>query len=78
MSSHHSQKFFNLHHRQVEGGRERKRFRFLERLELFKEQRGSIQAEVKRDYLIGLAFTCLCSLYIVIACAVYLNWILGA
>ncbi len=77
MSSHHGQKFFNLHHKQVAGGRERKRSRFLGRLELFREQRGSIQAEVKKNYLIGLAFTCLCSLYIVIACAVYLNWILG-
>ena len=77
MSSHHSQKFFNLHHQQVASGRERKRSRFLERLELFKEQRGSIKAEVRRGYLIGLFFTCLCSLYIVVACAVYVNHILG-
>jgi len=78
MSSHHSQRFLNLHHKQVVSGKERRHSRLLERLELFREQRGSIQAEVKRDYLIGLAFTCLCSLYVVIACAVYLNWILGA
>lgn len=78
MSSHHSQKFFDLHHKQVAGGRERKRSRFLERLELFKEQRGSIKAEVRRDYLIGLTFACLCFVYIVVTCAVYLNHILSA
>jgi len=78
MSSHHSQRFFDLHHKQVVAGRERKHARFMERLEFFREQRGSIQAGRRRDYLCGLFFTCLISLYVVVASIVYFNYIVGA
>jgi len=50
----------------------------MERLEFFREQRGSIQAGRRRDYLCGLFFTCLISLYVVVASIVYFNYIVGA
>jgi len=78
MSSHHNQRFFNLHHEQVDSSRERKQGRLLARLEVFREQRGVIRAEINRGYLIGLAFTSLCFVYIAGGVPLYLNYILSA
>ena len=78
MSSHHSQRFFHLHHQQVATGRERKQSRFLGRLESFRERRNLIQTEVRADYLCGVAFGFLCFLYMAVASVVYLKYIISA
>ena len=75
MSSHHSQKFYDLHHQQVGAGRERRRARFRERLESFREQRGAIRAGIARDYLCVASFAFLCFVYIAFSIPAYLNYI---
>ena len=74
MSSHHSQKFFDLHHQQVGAGRERRRSRSLGRFRSFLVSRNLIRAEVRRDYYICLGFSFLCFLYITFLTLSYLGY----
>jgi len=78
MSSHHSQEFFNLHHSQVASGRERRQLRLLDRLESFRHQRNLIQAELRKEYLCGLAFSFLLFLFMAASSVVYLDYIISA
>jgi len=77
MSSHHSQRFFNLHHQQVAGGRRRKQERIQERLGFFIEQRTILQAEARYTYLCGLFFSYLTFVYMAGISVVYSVYIMG-
>lgn len=48
MSSHHSRRFYDLHHQQVDGARERRRQRQVERREQFITWRNGIWADISR------------------------------
>ena len=72
MSSHHSQKFFNLHYDQVEAGRARRLQRKAERLQDFLTGR----EEARLEYRCMLVFGFICFAYTMIATAVYLGYII--
>jgi len=69
MSSHHSQKWFNLHHDQVNAGRARKEQRQKSRLSSFLEGREQAIAEV----WCVRGFEFLCFAYLMLATAVYMG-----
>ena len=72
MSSHHSQKFFNLHHDQVNAGQARRQERQAERLQSFLSGR----KETRFEYRCVLIFGFICFAYTMIATAVYLGYII--
>ena len=72
MSSHNTQKFFNLHHDQVNAGRARRLQCQANRLQCFLNDR----AEARFDYKCMLGFSFICFAYTMIATAAYLGYIL--
>lgn len=78
MSSHHTDKFFQLHYQQVAGGRERARQRAAERLESFQQVRAVRKAEVLTDYLCVTGFGMVWFVYMAMASVAYLRYIVGA
>ena len=72
MSSHHSKKFFNLHHDQVNAGRAKRLERQIERLQGFLSGR----EEARLEYNCILVFGFICFAYTMIATAVYLGYII--
>ncbi len=72
MSNHHSNKSINLHHNQVNAGRERRQQRQADRVSGFLTRRH--EARMENLCVIGLTF--ICSSYTMIATAVYLGYIL--
>jgi len=72
MSSHHSQKWFNLHHGQVAAGRVRRLQRQTARLDCFLTGR----AEARFEYNCGLVFGFLCFSYTMFVTATYLGHII--
>ncbi len=75
MSSHHSKRFFNLHHQQVTEAKERHQSRYEERLSSFLFGRSLIQAKVQSDFFCVAAFTILCFVYINMASIAYLSYL---
>lgn len=69
MSSHHSQKWFNLHHSQVEAGRARRLQRQVERIECFLTG----QQEDRFEYNCMMVFGFICFAYTALMTAVYLG-----
>ncbi len=78
MSSHHSQRFFNLHHQQVADGKARRQYHIQDRLNAFRDQRESIRASIRADYLCGLFFSYLAFLYMAGVSVVYLKYVINA
>jgi len=74
MSNHHTQKAINLHHRQVNAGRERKLQHRLERLSIYWLKREEGEANVKMASIFGF----ICFAYSMIATAAYLGYIMPA
>lgn len=72
MSSHHSQRCFNLHHDQVSAGKVRRLQRQAERLQGFLVSR----AEAHFEYNCMLVFGFICFAYTMFASAVYLGYII--
>lgn len=72
MSSHHSQRWFNLHHNQVNAGRERRGQRQWERHENYMATRG----EARREYGFMLCCGFICFAYIMFAIPAYLGYVL--
>ena len=73
MSSHHSQKFFSLHHYQVNNGRARQLQRQAERLQCFLTGR----AEARAEYNCVLVLSFIWFSYMNIGTAVYLGYIVS-
>ena len=71
MSSHHSEKCFNLHHNQVNAGKARREQRQVERLRSFLE--GREQLKMEYNCMLGIGFICFA--YTILATAVYLPWL---
>jgi len=72
MSCHHSQKNINLHHDQVNAGRNRRFQRQAERLQSFLNGR----EEARFDYNCVLVFGFICFAYSGISSAIYAGYIL--
>lgn len=72
MSSHNTQKFFNLHHNQVDAGRARRLQRQADRLQCFLSGR----EEARFEYKCVLVFSFICFAYTMMATAAYLGYIL--
>jgi len=72
MSSHHTQKFFNLHYDQVSAGRARRLQRQVERVQGFLSGR----SEARLEYQCMLVFGFICFCYTNIATAVYLRYLI--
>ena len=72
MSNHHTQRWVNLHHDQVNAGRARRLQRQTGRLQCFLSGR----EEARFDYKCMLAFSFICFSYINLATAVYLGYII--
>lgn len=72
MSSHHSQKFFNLHHDQVNAGRARGLQHQTDKLQRFLSGR----EEARFEYRCMLVFGFIWFSYMNLATAVYLGYIL--
>lgn len=72
MSSHHSQKFFNLYHDQVNAGRAKRLQRQAERLQGFLSGR----EEARFEYRCMLVFGFIWFSYMNLATAVYLGYII--
>lgn len=72
MSSHHSQKSINLHHSQVNAGKERREQRQIKRHEAYLAMR----SEARLHYNIVLVFAFIWFAYLQIAPAVYLRYVL--
>ena len=72
MANHHSQESIDLHHRQVNAGKERRQRRLGERLGAYLIRR----AEYYRDYWVVVGISVFCFAYGMIAIAVYLGKIL--
>ena len=78
MSSHHSQRFFNLHYKQLADAGERRQARRDTRLGFFLSTRALIRAEVERDVLIIFAFGFGCFVYIAVSTPLYLDYVFRA
>ena len=74
MSNHHTQKAINLHHRQVNAGRQRRENRRLERLSIYWMKREEGEVNVKTTSIFGF----ICFAYSMIATATYLGYIMPA
>lgn len=72
MSSHHSKKWLNSHHDQVDAGRTRQLERQAERLERFLAGREEAQSE----YRCMLIFGFICFAYTTLATALYLGYVI--
>lgn len=72
MSSHHSQECFNLHHNQVNAGKDRRWQRQVDRLQNFLAVRKQLRLEY--SYILALSFICFA--YTMIATSVYLGYII--
>ena len=72
MSSHHSQRFFNTHHGQVNARRDRQLQRQSERLQNFFATR----KQLRMEYDISLVFGFICFAYTMFATATYLGYVL--
>jgi len=72
MASHHSQRFFNLHHDQVNAGKARRLQRQTDRAQNFMALRG--QARFEYNFTLVCGFVC--SAYMIIIPAVYLGYII--
>ena len=74
MSSHHSQRAFNLHHDQVAAGRVRRLQRQTDRLQRYLAGR----EEARAEYQCMLVFGFIGFAYIMLMTAAYMEYILGA
>ena len=74
MSNHHTQKAINLHHRQVNAGRERKENRRLDRFSVYWLKREKGEANVRTASIFGF----ICFAYSMIATATYMGYIMPA
>jgi len=72
MSSHHTQKYFNLHHDQVNAGRARREQRQGDRLQNFLEMRKQLRLE----YNCVLVFAFICFAYTMLATTTYLGYVI--
>ena len=74
MASHHSQKFFNLHHDQVNAGKTRREQRQAERMQNFLATREQLCFEYNFPLVCGF----ICFAYTMFATATYLGYVIGA
>ena len=72
MSSHHSEKCFNLHYDQVNSGKARRLQRQVERLQNFLDKR----KELRMEYNCMLSFSFICFAYTMLATPFYLKYVL--